>query len=62
MNCIEYLLILASTIAGCISICSFVSVVGTLVKITSSEVWLRTCGVTAGIKNHKSLVKKKKAW
>ena len=57
MNCIEYLLILAFTIAGCISICSFVSVVGTLVKITSSEVW-----VTAGIKNHKSLVKKKKAW
>ena len=61
LNYIEHLLILASTIVGCISVCSFVSAVGTPVEITSSEVWLKTCGVTAGIKNHKSLVKKKKA-
>ena len=37
----EYLHILASTIAVCVSISSFTSVVGILVEITSSAVWLK---------------------
>ena len=50
---IEHLLILVSTVRGCISI-------GIPIRITSSAIGLKLCGITAGIKKYKSIIKKKK--
>ena len=57
---IEHFLILASTIIGCISISAFASLFGITVGITSSAIGLKICAITAGIKNYKSIIKKKK--
>ena len=51
---------LASIITGCVSISAFASLVCVLVGITSFAVRLKICAVTAGIKNYKSVIKKKK--
>ena len=56
MNYIEHLLI----ITGCVSIFAFASLVGILIGITSSAIGLKICGITAGIKKFKSIIKKKK--
>ena len=48
--------ILVSTVAGCISISEFPSLVATPVGITSSTI----CAITVGIKKCKSIIKKKK--
>ena len=50
LNYIEYFLILSSTITGCISISSFSSLVGILIRITSSARELKTCAIIVGIK------------
>ena len=50
---IEHFLILASTIAGCISISAFTSLVGITIGITSSEMELKICA-------RKLIIKKKK--
>ena len=60
MNCIEILLILASTFTGCFPIFAFVSVVDIPVGITSSAVGLKVCVITAGIKMYMPITKKKK--
>ena len=60
LNYIEHFLILASAIAGCISISAFVSLLGIPIGITSSVVGLKICAVTAGIQMYTSIVKKKK--
>ena len=60
LNYIEHFLILASAIAGCISISAFASLLGIPIGITSSAVGLKICAVTAGIQMYKSIVKKKK--
>ena len=60
LNYIEHFLILASAIAGCISISAFVSLLGIPIGITSSVVGLKICAVTAGIQMYMSIVKKKK--
>ena len=60
LNYVEHLLILASTITGCISISSFASLVAISVEITSSAVGINICPITAPIKKHKSIIKKKK--
>ena len=60
LNYIKHFVILASTITGCISISTFASLVGILIGITSSAVGLEICAITAGIKNYKSIIKKKK--
>ena len=57
---IEHFLILASTIIGCISISAFASLFGITVGITRSAIGLKICAITAGIKNYKSIIKKKK--
>ena len=59
-NCIEHLLILISTITGCVSTSAFASVVVIPIEITSSVIGLKICAITAGIKKHKSIIKKKK--
>ena len=60
INYIEYFLILASAINGCISISAFASLIGIPIKITSSSMRLKICAVTAGIKKYMSIIKKKK--
>ena len=60
LNYVEHLLILASTVTGCISISVFASLVTVLVGITNSAVGIKICAITAGIKKYKSILKKKK--
>ena len=60
LNHIEHLLILASTIIGCISISAFASLVCVPVGIVSSAVGIITCAIIAGIKKYNSIIKKKK--
>ena len=55
---IEHVLILASTITGCISISAFASLIGIPIGITSSAIGLKICAITAGIKKYKSTIKK----
>ena len=60
LNYIKQFLILASTITGCISISAFTSLIGILIRITSSAIGLKICAIAARIKKYKSVVKKKK--
>ena len=59
-NYIEYFIILASTITGCISISPFASLLGIPIRITNSGIGLKICAITAGIKKYESIIKKKK--
>ena len=54
----KHLLILASTVTGCISISSFPSLVCDPAGITSSAVGLKICATTAGIKKCNSIIRK----
>ena len=60
LNYVEHLLILVSTVTGCVSISAFASLVAIPVGITSSAVGIKICAITAGIKKYKSIIKKKK--
>ena len=60
MNYIKQLLILVSSVTGCVSVSVFSSLVGIPVGISSSAVEFKICVITEGIKNYKSLIKKKK--
>ena len=59
LNYIEHFLILGSTITQRVFNSSLASVVGIPIGITSSEIGLQICAITAGIKKYKSIVKKK---
>ena len=59
-NYVEHLLILASTITGCVSISAFASLVHVPVGNRSSAIEIKVCAITAGIKKYKSIIKKKK--
>ena len=56
---IEYLLILISTVARCVSISAFASLVGIPVVIMSSVMELKICVIISGIK-YQLIIKKKK--
>ena len=56
----EDLLILVSTVTGCVSTYVFASLVTIPIGITSSAVEIKICAITAGIKKHKSIFKKRK--
>ena len=60
LNYIEHFLILASIVTGCISISAFTSLIGIPIGITSSAIGLKICAITTGIKEYKSIIKKKK--
>ena len=60
LNYIKHFLILASAVTGSISISAFASLVGILIRGTSSAVGLKICAITAAIKKYKSIIKKKK--
>ena len=54
------MLILASTVTGCVLISAFASLVAIPVGITSSAVGIKICSVTVRIKKCESIIKKKK--
>ena len=54
------MIILTSTVIGCLSISAFVSLVWVPVGMTSSAVGLKICAITAGIKKYKSIIKENK--
>ena len=60
LNYIDNLLIVISTITGCVSISAFASLGGIQIGITSSSIGLKIFATTAGIKKYKSIIKKKK--
>ena len=57
MNYIDNVLIVVSTITGCVSISPFASLVGIPIGVASSAIVLKICVITAGIKKHKSIIK-----
>ena len=59
LDYIEYQLILIFTVSGCVSISAF-ALAGIHIGITSSEIELTICLITAGIKKYKSIIKKEK--
>ena len=59
-NYIEHFFISGSTITGCILISAFTSLISILVGIMSCAIGLKICVVAAGIKKHKSIIKKNK--
>ena len=59
MNYIDQLLIAISAITGCVSISAFVSLVGIPIGVRTSAIKLKICVITAGIKNNKSIIKRK---
>ena len=59
MNYIEHLLIIISTITGCVSISAFASLVGISIRITSFAIGVKICIITTGIKKYDLMNKKK---
>ena len=57
LNHVEHLLILVSTVTGCVSDSAFASLVCVLISITSSAVGMKICAITAGINKYKSIIK-----
>ena len=60
LNHVENLLILASTVTGCVSTSAFAPLVCVPVGITCSAIRIKICAIIAGIKRYKSIIKKKK--
>ena len=60
LNYVEHLLILVSTLTGCVSISEFASIVCVPVGITSSAIGIKISVVTAKIKKYKPIIKKKR--
>ena len=60
LNYVENVLILVSTVNGCVLIFAFPSLVCVPVGTTSSRAGMKICTITAGIKKYKSIIKKKK--
>ena len=60
LNYIDHLLIVISTVTGCVSTSTFVSLVGIPIRTTSTSIELKICAKTAGIKRYKSIIYEKK--
>ena len=58
LNYIEHLLILVSTVTGCVSIFTFTFLIGISVGMT--VIGLKIGTITVGIKKYKSIIKKTK--
>ena len=52
LNYIENLLILLSTVSGCVSVSAFAALVGIPIEITNSAIGLKICVITAAIKKY----------
>ena len=60
LNYFQHFLVFISAVGGCFSISAFASLIGDVpIVITSSELGLKICAITAGIKQYKSIIKKK---
>ena len=59
LNYTEHQLSLIFTVRGCISMSAF-ALAGIHIGITSSEIELKICVITAGIKKYKSIIKEEK--
>ena len=59
LNYIQHFFILISTVTGCIWISAFASLLGILIEITSSAIWLKLCSIASGIKKYKPIITKK---
>ena len=64
MNYIDQSLVVIYTVAGCVSISAFASLVRIPIGIAISTTRLNICAITAGIKNFESMTQKKEeeAW
>ena len=60
LDYIDHLLVVISKITSCVSISAFASLVGIPIGITSSIIEFKICAISAGIKNNKLIIKKKK--
>ena len=60
LNYVDHLLIIISTITECVSISTFASLVSFPIGIKSYATGLKICVITAGIKEYKSINKKRK--
>ena len=60
LNYIDHLLIVISTINGCVSISAFAVLVCIPIGVTSSAVELKVCVITARIKKYSSIPWKRK--
>ena len=56
---VDQLLIIISTITGCVSISDFASLFGIPIETASSATGFKICEITAGIEKYKSIIKKK---
>ena len=54
------MLIIISTITGCVSISAFASLVGISIGISTATIGVKICVITAGIKKYESINKKKR--
>ena len=59
LNDIKHFLILPSVVIGCVSFLALAVPVSIPPSIMSSVVRIKNCATTAGIKNYKSIIKKK---
>ena len=59
LHYMEHILILVFAVTGCISISALASLVNISMGITSSAIELKICAITVGIKEYKSIIKKK---
>ena len=57
INYVANLVILSSTITGCVSISTFTSLIRVPVGITSSVVGIKIYAIIVGIKKYKSIIK-----
>ena len=57
---IKHLLILVSTMTGCVTISVIAFLVGILVGIASSDVGLKICAIMIGFTKYKLIIEKKK--
>ena len=60
LNYIQDFVIFIFAASGYVSISTFGSLVGVSVSTARCAVGLKVCAITAGIKNYKSIIKKKK--
>ena len=58
LNYIEHILIMTSTITGCISISTFASLLGIRIGIESPAIGLKICAIAAGIRKFRSIITK----
>ena len=58
LNYFDHFHVFVSTISGCVSMSTVVSLVGVSVGTASSAVRLKICAITTAIKNYKSIIKK----